>query len=378
MTFGLLDIIIFISLFQLAVFVFFLLRTKTKKISNRILAVFLFVQIPIIVNFECFRLYLIIIEFSPHLFYLGAPFILIPAPAFYLYVKSRAYSNFKFTKKHISHLLPFLMAVVYLSVVFYFHSGEEKRAILTNGLFDWRLFHLVFNLGTFIQFLIYNISSLIVLRDYRRKLELQYSSIQEINLKWLTYTLYGFLIAWSASVTATFSRYYLPAFLPTIVFIDYLCFFLFFNFIFYKALIQPEIFSGIEDEKTESKKTSLSKGVNEIYVQKLITYMVKEKPYLVSDITLNDLAERVSIPPRSLSEVIHTAFNQNFYDFINSYRIKESQMLLADETAKLKTVSEVLFEVGFNSKSSFNQAFRKYAGMTPSEFKKNTGILHQN
>jgi len=85
---------------------------------------------------------------------------------------------------------------------------------------------------------------------------------------------------------------------------------------------------------------------------------------------INDHAEKVSIPPYHLSQVINTCFNQNFFDFINSYRIKDSRRLLSEQDPDKKTIIEILYETGFNSKSVFNTAFKKHTGMTPSQFRK--------
>ena len=98
--------------------------------------------------------------------------------------------------------------------------------------------------------------------------------------------------------------------------------------------------------------------------------MERSKPYLDPDLTLMDLAEKTLIPYRALSEVINNTLKQNFYDYINEYRIRAAQKLLSERESKFKTVLEVLYEVGYNSKSSFNNAFKKYTGMTPTEFKK--------
>jgi AraC-like DNA-binding protein len=137
----------------------------------------------------------------------------------------------------------------------------------------------------------------------------------------------------------------------------------------YKALTLPEVFSGIS-EKTIQIKQSLSKNTSDQYLQKLVEYMNDKKPYLNPALTLIDLAEEVSIPPRSLSEVINSSLKQNFYDFINTYRIEESKRLLSISTEQSKTVLEILYKVGFNNKSSFNSAFKKCTGITPSQFRK--------
>ena len=66
--------------------------------------------------------------------------------------------------------------------------------------------------------------------------------------------------------------------------------------------------------------------------------------------------------------------NQNFFDFINGYRIKEAKRLLVDPKGELLTILAIAEEVGFNSKSSFNTAFKKITGMTPTEYKKSVSL----
>jgi len=87
-------------------------------------------------------------------------------------------------------------------------------------------------------------------------------------------------------------------------------------------------------------------------------------------LNLDNLVETLSLPARHLSQVINVAFNQNFFDFISDYRILEAKQKLYDPVYKDKTILHVLFDVGFNSKSSFNHLFKKKTGMTPSEFRK--------
>ena len=57
-------------------------------------------------------------------------------------------------------------------------------------------------------------------------------------------------------------------------------------------------------------------------------------------------------------------------DFVNEFRIKEAKSILKDPSKKEFTVLEILYEVGFNSKSSFNTAFKKHTGLTPTQFRK--------
>ena len=121
----LLDIINFIALFQLTVFIsFLLLRTANRK-SYRILAGFLLVQIFLIINYECFRYYREVYACCPHLFYIGAPYIFLAGPAFYFYVKSLTHSDFFLNKRHLLHALPFFFAALLFTVTFHIHSGNK-------------------------------------------------------------------------------------------------------------------------------------------------------------------------------------------------------------------------------------------------------------
>jgi AraC-like DNA-binding protein len=218
----------------------------------------------------------------------------------------------------------------------------------------------------------YLLASLKIVIDYRYKIKNSFSSIEKINLSWMIFVLAGFSVKWSADIWLYFNA--ISGFseqLPLVI--SRLALFLFVNIIIYKGLKQPEIFSGII-ELQPAKKPFLSKSLEDQYLEKLSYYMEERKPYLNPDITLMDLAEQVEIPYRSLSEVINNRLNQNFYDFINKYRIQESKKLLSERSDRFKTILEVLYEVGYNSKSSFNNAFKKFTGMTPSEYRKSYDI----
>ena len=92
------------------------------------------------------------------------------------------------------------------------------------------------------------------------------------------------------------------------------------------------------------------------------------KPFIDPEITLKKLSEQVDIPFRYLSQIINENLHKNFYDFINNYRIEEAKKLLSDPGCK-KTILEILYQIGFNSKSSFNTSFKKNTGLTPTQFR---------
>jgi AraC-like DNA-binding protein len=196
-----------------------------------------------------------------------------------------------------------------------------------------------------------------------------YSSIEKIDYSWLNFIFWGFICLWLADISRFILNQADPYQSEVIETIFFFAFSVLSSLILYKALTQPEIFVP-QGEPLQKKKKNLSEKVDKHYQAQLFNYMEKERPYLNPTLTLFDLSEKTSIPARSLSEVINNSLNQNFYDFVNSFRIKESQRLLSDAATRSKTILEILYEVGFNTKSSFNQAFKKYTGTTPTQFKK--------
>ena len=95
--------------------------------------------------------------------------------------------------------------------------------------------------------------------------------------------------------------------------------------------------------------------------------MSVENIYKDFDLTLEGLALMMSITPHQLSQFMNERLNTNFRNYINSYRIEEAKKILISDTGK--NILTICYDVGFNSKSTFNLCFKKYTNRTPSEFR---------
>jgi AraC-like DNA-binding protein len=98
--------------------------------------------------------------------------------------------------------------------------------------------------------------------------------------------------------------------------------------------------------------------------------MKDERPYLDFELTLQKLALKTDIPEKELSLLINHYLGKHFFDFINEYRINEAKVILANPDKKEVTILEILYQVGFNSKSSFYTAFKKFTNKTPTQYRK--------
>lgn len=97
-------------------------------------------------------------------------------------------------------------------------------------------------------------------------------------------------------------------------------------------------------------------------------YMTAQKPYTNPNLTIHELAGGLKMPPHVLSKVINEGFGKNFFDFINEYRVEEFKRRMDDPKAKQYTLLSLAFDVGFNSKTAFNRAFKKLTNQTPKDY----------
>ena len=365
-----------IIIFQCFFFSFYLLSQKNdKRRSNNILIIFLFTIAVteiggVLSHFQELRN--VVISYAPQLFYIDFPFRYLYMPVLFMYILSVTKSDFRFKKMYLFHFIPFVFFCILVLYKFLLNSTDILREILETGNRFTSSESDIFYILDKVQFFSYVIASLIILKKYRIEIKNVYSSIEHINLSWLTFVVLG-LTGWKSLSLLNYILWLaLADYSGWILYIvAEVAFLTFISIMFLKGLKQPVIFSGTNKNQAKRKyeKTLLADAIKEGYKDKLIRHIKSQKPYLEPSLSLDELAEKVSIPPHHLSQILNTCFNKNFFDFINSYRIKESEKLLSEQNSYRKTVLEILYETGFNSKSVFNTAFKKNTGMTPTQFR---------
>jgi len=148
--------------------------------------------------------------------------------------------------------------------------------------------------------------------------------------------------------------------------IDFLPFLIFFNVLFLNAIENPVLVHEIPKEE-RYKGSSLTENMAQDYLKKLDVLIDEKHCYLEPELTLRDLSSMSGIPCRYLSQIINQYKNKSFFDYINGLRVSYACNLLTNDNKK--TVLEILYESGFNSKTSFNTSFKKHTGLSPSEYK---------
>lgn len=370
-----------IIIFQCLLFAIFLLsQGNNKRQSNSILSAFLFSIIVIEIGgvaAHFIELKNLLIVHFPQLFYLIFPFRFLYVPLLFLYVLSLTKKDFQISKVDNLHFaLFFLIFFLFLFKYVGTDSDSLRSHLQTSTLFN-NAEGRIYNLIEFIQFFFYCAASLIILKNYIKNIKNHFSSIERINLSWLKFVVLGFII-WKSllltdSILWTNFQSLIPRYVYYILYISAeVIFLVFLSLMFLKGLKQPVIFSvnNWNYSKQKYEKILLPDSKKEDYKNRLLQIMETEKPYLDPLIGLQELAKKLSIPSHHLSQLLNTELKQNFFDFINSYRIEESKRMLSENTSNKKTILEILYETGFNSKSVFNTSFKKHTGMTPTQFRK--------
>jgi len=375
MTFSLISIIGIVTGLQLFLLSLFLLGYKRGRVlSYRILAAIVFCHALFIANFILYHLRDYVFSTFPHAYHVGTSFLFAYAPLIYFYTRSLSDQRFVFDKRAALHFIPFVLFFVYMLFRFHLQSTAIKRELLFAEADLTRLEMIIIDFLVHGQVFAYLYASLRRLHDYRSEIKEVYSSIHRINLSWLQVVLIGIGLIWIVDFVnfILWKIFIVRSMGELLTYISLVFTYVFANVIVYRGLHHPDVFPGCRADMRMPKysRSPMTKSERERYLKRLDRYMQQEKPYLVPSLTIDELAERVSIPGRLLSQVINESLNQNFFDFINGYRIEEIKRLLTDTVNNHRTILQLLFDAGFNSKSAFNRVFKKHTGMSPTEYRK--------
>ncbi len=363
-------------IFQLLFLSFFLFtHGKEKRISKRLLgAFFLSIALNLL---DVFLLISGVYSPFPALAGWGSCLPLLFGPFLYLYTCSVIYEDFSVRLKQWVHFIPFLI-FFFLTEGYYLSRSRDVQTGILDSILSHH-FHWSFAVSSsliFIQFLLYVIFSLQLISEYKKAANQHFSNGKHVDVSWLYSTMIFFTLMMIAMTLngflarTAFAKYYLLALCLII-----LAMLVFINQVLLRALRNPYFFS-MDDQNNSpdpAREKPIPSGRNQDELEEMlpiiIKYMQDEKPFLEPELTLQQLAARLSLKPKMLSLVINEKLGRNFFDFINHYRIEEAKRMLTNPEDKKITILEVLYEVGFNSKSSFNTLFKKYTGLTPSAFK---------
>lgn len=345
---------------------FILLAKKNgNKTANRILAsIILYLSFAIILHALSHAGILPLL--TTHVIILGITTVLI-SPLLYFYVIALTSYNFSFRYKDGFHFLPFVFCCLMILLLFLYKSN-----IINIHPFNENSVQNIIDTLSFLTFSFYIILAGFKLASHTKFINNNFSNLEKIKLRWLRTFLFllTFLLVFAAVFDLIFNIRNWDIIWLVCCAIIYI--------ISYFGLAQPIIFADpgwettlfSENKRTKYTRSSLSSEKSEQYLLKLRSEMKRQKSYIDKNISLAKLAKDIGISSHHLSQIINEKLNMNFYDFINSQRTKEAAEQLADPDKSHLSIAAIAFDVGFNSLSAFNAAFKKFTDFTPSQYRK--------
>ena len=376
------DIILLATIYQSILFALLIfLAKRNRQTSDYYLIGFLLAQaaIPLhlLINYgDGFRL--IALNVSPNLFKLFEIAYWLEAPLLLWYIRSLVYREYKWSRVDLLFLVPVASYITYTIVDFYLLDHSIKYEMFRDNIsVRGSLSEHIF-LGFVREALrvVFGVMCLIDIRHCRQQIRNRYSNVDEIDLGWLNFLVGAFLLIriWALLVAvAVIAKAHLniDVSVSSMGLIgNYTTFVLVIALIFF-SLMSSSLFEGVESPN-EIVKLEAEREKSEIdlsLANKVEQYMAERKPFLANILTLEQLANQLEIPTRTLSHIINHHFKHNFFEFINQYRVEEAKRILADPEQVNKTMIEVMADCGFNSKATFNTFFKKLSGMTPSQYR---------
>ncbi|MGM0625755.1 MAG: helix-turn-helix domain-containing protein [Bacteroidota bacterium] len=290
-------------------------------------------------------------------------------PLYYLYVCSLTVEGYRFGWKQALHFLPGAVFLL-LNII----SG-----VVDNGLFTIQNVRFISTALYNLQVIIYVILMLILLKKHSVNLKYYFSFTEDINLNWLKVFVAMYILISSLDLLV----FYVGNTGGMQIFYYALMVF-FFNFLGYfglrqkdiydekhaKTVISQDVVNEVAHEEVKAVPAGLSEKKKEMLMDSILKLMEKEKPYLDPKLSIFEFSKALKINKTYISRVINDKMNENFSNFINRYRVEEAKKYLKAAEYENYTIEGIAHTVGFNSKASFNNAFKKYTGMTPSVYKR--------
>ena len=290
------------------------------------------------------------------------------APALYLSVLHYASPDKRTKLNELWHFVPFILFFICMvPVVFGYKPLLLGSQLLPHLLAKILEFIIVFMIKG--QLLVYWLLSWFQLKRHRQNIELVNSDVAPVSLNWLRQLLLGIglmiLLFFADSLHLTVAISPWAYFLGSL----FTCYFL---------LAQREVYPFEEPELQEieqlinvpvkSSKQRLANREVDMLKARLSALMENEKVYLDPELDLPTLASQMHISIHDLSYLLNEGFEMNFFRFVNTYRVQEAKQLMSSEKYRHLNILGIAYSAGFNSKSTFNTAFKREAGVSPSQF----------
>jgi len=395
------DLVLLITVYQCILLgAVMMVFSPKKRLSNFFLIGFLvsnaIVPLDTLISFgAAFREWSI--EHLPNWFYVFEIGYWLQGPFLLWYLRSRFYKGYRLRGVDFFYIVPFLLVVFHQTLAYYVLPTDVKIEIQRDYSLSSETFTIFFvTLAREVLRLYFGVICLLELRFYLQSVDRKIVQTRPDLIFWLRFGVFSFVVLWAwaclIAVGLIINRNYavhVPVEEMGLISNYGTCFLFSILLIalareaMSKAVFPQLLLRGPVNPVTATtslvprtaadvapEKTATQPSVNPEYVRRLDELMRSRKIYMESSLTLETLSKELSVSPRTLSTILNRHYGCNFFEFINKHRIEEAKQMLVKPEYQNSTMLDIMYEVGFNSKATFNNFFKKMEGITPREFKK--------
>ncbi|WP_420317424.1 helix-turn-helix domain-containing protein [Ekhidna sp.] len=299
---------------------------------------------------------------------------LLIGPIFYFYLKTLIGENI--SRKEYSYLLPFFIFTLIIPIVLddFLTFRQVHYGMLTpfdsrpDEINTWQYVYSFIFIGQFLYLAYFLLKGRNLIHNYQLNLHDQFADIDYDRLKWLKILWVGMLFILLLATVFLILLFFTEIYRRHMDYLYVIPSSLLFYAISYKLFgvrfQQPDVSSKYQ-------KSGLKQAEAVSYTDQLKKLIQEEKLYLRNGLRLKDLADKLDISNHQLSEILNQHMQTTFFDLINSYRVKEAKEKIKHENQY--TLLHIAHKSGFNNKTSFVNAFKRFEGQTPSQFLKKMG-----
>lgn len=356
------------NFFVLSLVLFF--KDSPFKKRNRYLA-FLFLIYAIFEAMNSFFTYAIQNDHSILKYYISFEVILLMCcgPILFFYTLSITKGKENLNLFSLVHLIP-ILPKIFIEIRFAMLTPNERIDSLVSNYQELDLSVALTNVWGFLLTIFYLIISLRKLIAFRMQLSSEKVSKYDRDTGWFSkyimLNLVVLILALPVGIVLNDDNAYIII-VQVIMNIQFI--YIFVN-VLWSSHLFPAASKGTFWGQDKYATSSLSPNEINNYFKKAVNYLQEKKVYTDSELTISRLAEELEIPVHYLSQVINVKQESNFFDFFNQFRVEEAKRLLTSNEFNNYTIEAIAYDCGFGTKTSFNRAFKKYTGKTPSEYRK--------
>lgn len=372
------DLIIFLGIFQGIFLSWFFIRSGRRGLKPNIFQGVLLLSLSLTMFEELLNNTGYIVQVLP-ISNFAEPFNFIFGPLIFLYVRSLLYPESP--KKSWPHLLAFAFWVLYMLPYFVQPDELKYNSYLDVKHPDWTFLEVTTRISddplglrgyinhlTGIHFTAYVIASFYLMTRRMREQKERLFGLKDSRLKLArTVALQFFIIILifiivKLSFEGDIGDYFISSYLSFMIFTT--SFMVVKNSAFFG---QPQFF--LQFPGTKYQKSSLSEEEKSAIHKKILREMEENRYFAGNLASLSDLAHTIRESSHHVSQVINEVMGKGFFEMLAWYRVEEAKRLIREDADTKLTVEDIAEQVGYNSKSSFNTAFKKLCGQTPSQFR---------